>query len=90
MFSNFFYFIFCEDLYPEIAFEKDISPVSVYQAKNTSPNQEEATQDVIETETSTPKAKRFIETLMEAPFYDPETLNFTIRHPSFRLYFSIR
>lgn len=37
--------------------------------------------DWIEIETSTPKVKDFIEDLMTAPFYDPLTYSFTIRHP---------
>jgi hypothetical protein len=38
-------------------------------------------QDVINIETATPHAKRFIEALMDAPFYDPTSYSFTIRHP---------
>jgi hypothetical protein len=36
---------------------------------------------VVNIETATPLAKNFIEALMEAPFYDPMTYSFTIRHP---------
>lgn len=37
--------------------------------------------DVVEMETATPKAKQFIEQLMTAPFYNPGSFAFTIRHP---------
>jgi hypothetical protein len=36
---------------------------------------------VVEIETATPKCKEFIEALMTAPFYDPATFSFNVRHP---------
>ncbi|GAA4350032.1 hypothetical protein GCM10023185_07300 [Hymenobacter saemangeumensis] len=41
----------------------------------------EVSQDVVDLATATPLAKQFIEALLEAPFYNPTTFSFTIRHP---------
>ena len=65
----------------EVAFAAGSSQVSMQQAKQLSPHQQEAVLDVVELETATPKAKQFIERLMTAPFYDPASYAFTIRHP---------
>ena len=64
-----------------IAFKANISQVSTHEAKALHANNTSSMQDVIQLETATPKAKKFIEELMEAPFYDPQAFSFTIRHP---------
>ena len=64
-----------------IAFQADIAQVSRYESTSLKANNTSVVQDVIELESATPKAKQFIETLMVAPFYDPATFNFTVRHP---------
>ncbi|WP_162052163.1 DUF389 domain-containing protein [Pontibacter pamirensis] len=65
----------------EEALEVGVSHVSVYQAKEYLSDSKERMQDVVEVATSTPKAKQFIENLMQSSFYDPDTYTFTIRHP---------
>ena len=65
----------------DLAFAAGAAQVSVQQAIQYSANRQEVALDVVEVETATPKAKQFIENLMEAPFYDPGTYAFTIRHP---------
>ncbi|RDV11918.1 hypothetical protein DXT99_23110 [Pontibacter diazotrophicus] len=64
-----------------IALEVGVSHVSVHQAKEHISDGREVTQDVVEVATATPKAKRFIENLMESSFYEPATYTFTVRHP---------
>ena len=65
----------------EIAFEAGIAQVGMRQETKYSPDQQNTAMDVVEIETATPKAKKFIESLMVAPFYDPASFSFTIRHP---------
>ena len=65
----------------DIAFRNEISEVGFHEAKVLSSSKTITEQDVVQIETATPKAKKFIEELMDAPFYDPTTFSFTIRHP---------
>lgn len=65
----------------EIAFKSDIPRVSSFEAKALKADKTSELQDVVEVESATPKVKKFVEALMEAPFYDPLTFTFTIRHP---------
>ena len=65
----------------EIAFQSEIAQVGHHEAKALLPNKTAIVQDVIQVETATPKAKKFIEALMDAPFYNPDTFSFTVRHP---------
>lgn len=65
----------------EIAFQAQIAQVAFHEAKALHANKTTSEQDVVQFETATPKAKKFIETLMDASFYNPETFSFTIRHP---------
>lgn len=55
--------------------------MSVQQATEYFSDRKEEIKDVVEVATATPKAKKFIENLMQSPFYEPETYTFTIRHP---------
>lgn len=65
----------------EVAFDAGIAQVSMRQENRFSPDHRVVVLDVVEMETATPKAKQFIEHLMRAPFYSPDTFAFTIRHP---------
>jgi len=65
----------------EVAFAAGAAQVSLRQAKQYTADHQETALDVVEIETATPKAKQFIEDLMTAPFYDPASYAFTIRHP---------
>jgi len=64
-----------------IAFDTGISEVSLHHAQVRRAQESSAQQEVIEIETSTPKAKDFIEALMVAPFFDPTQYALSIRHP---------
>lgn len=64
-----------------IAFEAGILQVNQHEATALRSNSNRFQQDVIEFETATPKAKNFLERLMEASFYDPASFSFTVRHP---------
>lgn len=68
-------------LIAEAAFAAGISRVSVRQEKQYSIDSKEVMLEVVEMETATPRAKQFIEGLMVADYYDPETYSFTVRHP---------
>ncbi|MBF9255714.1 hypothetical protein I2I11_20620 [Pontibacter sp. 172403-2] len=65
----------------EVAFAAGAAQVSFRQAMQYTADHQETVLDVVEIETATPKAKQFIENLMTAPFYDPGSYAFTIRHP---------
>lgn len=64
-----------------LAFRADISKVVIHEAKALLANSTTIEEDVINIETATPKAKKLIEELLEASFYDPLTYSFTVRHP---------
>ncbi|MBD0287250.1 MAG: hypothetical protein ICV79_17755 [Flavisolibacter sp.] len=65
----------------DLAFSRGIKEVAVSSAKVFNATEQTVTKDVVEIETATPVAKKFIEALMAAPFYNPKTYSFTIRHP---------
>ena len=65
----------------EIAFEKGIEEAAISTAAVHRSGKGILKQDVVNIETTTPLAKNFIEAFMEAPFYDPKSYSFTIRHP---------
>lgn len=64
-----------------VALGVGISAVAVHQAMVYGPNQHQELKDVIDVDTSTPAAKTFIETLMAAPFFDPESYTISVRAP---------
>lgn len=64
-----------------LAFEADIKNVAFQEARTLKANKSTIVQEVIQIETATPKAKKFMEAFMDAPFYDPAAFSFTIRHP---------
>ena len=65
----------------ELAFKSAIPQVSSFQAKALKADNTSEDQDIVEVESATPKIKEFVESLMEASFYDPKSFSFTIRHP---------
>ncbi|MDX5345944.1 MAG: hypothetical protein LPK19_01745 [Hymenobacteraceae bacterium] len=65
----------------ETAFEAGATQVTVRQEMQLTSEKKEVHLDVVEVDTATPKGKKFIESLMEAPFYNSDTFSFTIRHP---------
>lgn len=64
-----------------LAFKADIARVSLHEATALLADSTTKAEDVVEIETATPKGKQFIETLMNASFYNPGTYSFTVRHP---------
>ncbi|HEV7332693.1 MAG TPA: hypothetical protein VGN63_16760 [Flavisolibacter sp.] len=65
----------------DIAFEKGVKEVAINNAEVYRSDEGVTTQDVVNIETATPIAKKFIEALMAAPFYDAASYSFTVRHP---------
>ncbi|MBC5991973.1 DUF389 domain-containing protein [Pontibacter cellulosilyticus] len=65
----------------ELAFTSGAKQVSVHQASKCYPDGKQTVLDVVEIETATPNAKMFVEELMAAPFYDPASFAFSVRHP---------
>ena len=65
----------------EIAFAAGAANVSIRQERKYTADQSVTDLDVVELETATPKAKKFIESLMGSSIYDPDTFIFTMRHP---------
>ncbi len=65
----------------QLAFTKGIEEVAIGTTKVVYANSKAVVQDVVEIETATPIAKRFIEALMAATFYNPQSYSFTVRHP---------
>ncbi|MCX2740857.1 hypothetical protein [Pontibacter anaerobius] len=61
-----------------VAFRSGVSQVSVQQARQQSPDRAARMLDVVEIEAATPKTKKFIEDLMAAPYFDPQTFSFSI------------
>ena len=64
-----------------LAFKAGVSDISLQSSKRIKKDNTAFTEESISVETSTPKAKEFVESLMTAPFYDPKTINLTIEHP---------
>lgn len=65
----------------EIAFQCDISEVSLGEQTILSPKKDATVKEVFEFMTKTNNAKLFIERLMDSSFYEPEKFSFTTRHP---------
>lgn len=66
----------------DIALKADIDRVGIQQASARQKDGESFDEDVVEMHTATPKAKEFIERLLDSPLYDPQKYSFTIRHPN--------
>jgi hypothetical protein len=65
----------------QIAFSSGIDQVSTSTVQVLHPDRKELVQDVVDIETSTPKAKAFIDALTSASFFDPETFSIAVRQP---------
>ena len=55
-----------------IAFSVGIAEISVYQKRSLRAGEAETANDIIDIETATPTAKRFIDALLAAPFFDQD------------------
>lgn len=62
----------------QIALDVGISDASIYQIHSFKENVD---QDVVDVETSTPKAKKYVDAVMQAPFFDPQKFSLNIRQP---------
>lgn len=65
----------------DLAFSKGIKEVAISASRTYYATEASEAKDVVEIETATPLARSFIDTLMSASFYDPQTYSFTVRHP---------
>src|SRR5215203_1368724 len=65
----------------DAAFAVGIEQASVHGADVHSADGSKAARDVINVETSTPKAKKFIDRLLTSEFYDPKTISINVRQP---------
>lgn len=65
----------------QLALQSGASQVSVHPAKMYFSGKPAVTREVVEVESSTAVVKNFVESLLAAPFYDPQTFSFAIRHP---------
>jgi hypothetical protein len=65
----------------KIAFSVGISEVSISQIESHHAGGEMQTKDSVNVETSTPKAKRFVEAMLDADFYNSEDYTINTRQP---------
>jgi len=65
----------------QIAFSNDIDKVSLYNSNCHHLNGTIKKRDVVDIETSTPKAKRFVDELLSADFFDRDEFSLTLRQP---------
>ncbi len=65
----------------KIAFSVGIKQVSVQKIESHSSSGEIKTKDAVDIETSTPKAKRFLDALLQSDFYDAEKISIAVRQP---------
>ena len=65
----------------ELAFSAGIKTVSIQQAQNLSADGKRETKDAVDMQTSTPKAKRFMDSLLAADFYNTEDYTLNVRAP---------
>lgn len=65
----------------KLAFSVGISEISTYQTRTLRQSKPEIITDVLEIEASTPVAKRFIDALIAAPFFDQTEYRITVRQP---------
>ncbi|WP_029033392.1 hypothetical protein [Salinimicrobium terrae] len=65
----------------EMAIKLGISTVGIYEITLHQKKEKPRPADVIEIQSNTPKVKELVESLMVAPFYNPTTYSFTVRHP---------
>jgi hypothetical protein len=65
----------------QLAFSAGIKEASLYQADLFDSDGGRTTKDIIDVQTSTQKAKDFVESVLEADFYDRETISISTRQP---------
>lgn len=65
----------------KLAFSKEIKDASIQQAEKHSADGEIKIQDVVDLETSTPKAKHFVDALLAADFYNQQDFSISTRQP---------
>lgn len=65
----------------DLAFSAGIEKVSTYQTESLSSDGKQKTKDTVDIETATPKAKRFLDALLEADFYNAEDFSIAVRMP---------
>lgn len=65
----------------EIAFSVGIKKISLFQVESLDSEGKTETKDVVDIETSTPRAKRFIDAILTADFYNREDFSILIRSP---------
>ena len=65
----------------QTAFSAGINQVSVFQIESHRADGTTETKDSVDIETSTPTAKRFVDALLAADFYDPKDYTINIRQP---------
>jgi hypothetical protein len=65
----------------QAAFSVGIEKVSAYQVQSLKDDGTVEMKDTIDIETSTPKGKRFLDAILAADFYNPETFSIAIRQP---------
>jgi hypothetical protein len=65
----------------DTAFAAGVSRVSIHQVRTHKRNGDTQDSEAIKVETSTPKAKRFIDNLIGEAYYDRETITFSVRQP---------
>src|SRR5438105_4641867 len=63
------------------AFSAGVKRLSMLQWTEYLANGQTETKDVLDIQTSTPQAKRFIDKLLAADYYDPEQVTFNTRQP---------
>lgn len=66
----------------QIAFDAGISKVSHRQVTSHEADGKTETKDVVDVETATPKAKRYIDAILAADFYDKEKVTISVRKPA--------
>ena len=65
----------------DMALQNGIKEVAISTAELVRLDRDTELLEVVNIETATPVANRFMDLFMAAPFYDPKTFSFTIRHP---------
>jgi hypothetical protein len=69
------------DKVAQVAFRVGISQVSLHQEQTQKPDQPRETKDVVDINTSTSKAKAFLDALTAEPFFDPGRYSINVRQP---------
>src|SRR5258706_12979107 len=65
----------------EIAFSCGVDQVATRQLEILHSDKSKTVRDVVDVETSTPKAKAFIDGVLQASLFDPKTCSIVVRQP---------